>query len=127
MCKSVIGSSENTVIDAPVVARTATRTCECRLKDSKCSPCGPIGHLRAVCKSAHQTQQVESGDIPEASQDEADVGEVWVVMARTVPETSCSAGSETACSDGDRVRTFAQTLVVIRRKSLRSRAHLHVQ
>ena len=26
VCKSVIGSSENTVIDAPVVARTATRT-----------------------------------------------------------------------------------------------------
>ena len=40
------------------------KNCECRLKDSKCSPCGPRGHLRAVCVSAGQTQRVESGDRP---------------------------------------------------------------
>ena len=36
--------------------------------------------MRAACKQAEETQLVESGDIPETSQDEADVGEVWVMM-----------------------------------------------
>ena len=46
---------------------------ECGLKDSKCSACGRRGHLRGVCKQAGENQQAESGDIPEPSQDEADV------------------------------------------------------
>ena len=60
----------------------------------------------AACKSAGGTQLVESGNIPEASQDEAEVGEVWVMMADTAPETSCSAGSETACRDENRFGAF---------------------
>ena len=45
---------------------------ECRFRDSKCSSCGRRGHMRAACKPAEETQRVQSGDIPEASQDEAD-------------------------------------------------------
>ena len=63
-----------------------------------------------MCASAGETQRVQSGNIPEPSQDEADVRDVWVMMANTVPETSCSAGSETVCSDENRVGAFAQTL-----------------
>ena len=66
--------------------------------------------MRAARKPAEDTQLVESGDIQEASQDEADVGKVWVMMADTVPETSCPAGSETACSDENRVEAFPHTL-----------------
>ena len=93
-----------------LVANRATRTLSAEFTDSKGSTCVRRGHQRGACKSAGQTQRVEGGDIPEASQDETDVGEVWAMMAETEPETSCSAGSETSCSDGNRVRTFATTL-----------------
>ena len=81
---------------------------ECGLKDSNCSTCGRRGHLRAARKSAGEPLELSVVTFPETSQDEADVGEVQAVMAETVPDTSCSAGSETACRDEIQVRTFAQ-------------------
>ena len=64
------------VIDAPFVASRATRSLSAQFIESKCSPCVRRGHLRGACKSAGKSQLVERSDIPEASQDKADVGEV---------------------------------------------------
>ena len=68
-----IWSRGTNVTDATAVANRATRTLSAEFNDSKCSTFGRSGHLRAVCESAGETQRVQSGNIPEPSQDEADV------------------------------------------------------
>ena len=48
----------------------------CKFKDEKCSVCGKVGHLKAVCraKTAHQAEN-EPGEEQEASADMA-----WAMM-----------------------------------------------
>ena len=109
------------------MARRATRSLSADSRTASAHHVDEEVTCEPRASQAGENQQAESGDIQETSQDEADVGEVQVMMAETVPEMSCSAGSETVCSDQNRFGTLAQTFEWFDENHTAQDAHPHEQ